>query len=162
MSRYPDAQTLSVSISDVMEAEARALLADRQRIEPLGLENEYTRFFVNALPEVPCAPYGSVYLESSVMGAPTVQLSKIYQRYYLYTDEMPDHTAVRCKILAWLLAKAEQFSDVNKDCLFLYGHLRKRIIPFLTKVEQHGQLGWYRSCAEWTRRLFPPTEQNVL
>ena len=49
MSRYPDAQTLSVSISDVMEAEARALLADRQRIEPLGLGNEYTRFFCQCI-----------------------------------------------------------------------------------------------------------------
>ena len=160
MFRYPDAQTLSASIPDEMGAEARNLLVERQRIEPVSLENEYIRLFVNALPEVPCAPYGSVYLEGSVMGASTVQVAKIYQKYGLITNEMPDHIAVECEFLAWLLEKAEQSAEVNEDCQFLYGHLRKWIVPFLAKVEQHDQLGWYRSCAEWTGRLFLHSEQN--
>jgi TorA maturation chaperone TorD len=48
--------------------EARALIAEMKGIDPVRLENEYIRLFVNAMPEVPCAPYGSVYLEGTIMG----------------------------------------------------------------------------------------------
>lgn len=158
--RYPDAQALSAPIREEVGAEVRALFAERQRLDPLRLENEYIRLFVNGLPEVPCAPYGSLYLEGTIMGASTVQVAKIYQKYGLTTKEMPDHIAVECEFLAWLHQKAQQSSDVDEDFDFLFGHLRQWIVPFLARVEQHDRLGWYRSCAAWSSRLFLHSEPN--
>lgn len=163
MFRYPDAQALSAPIPEEVGAEARALLGERRGLDPLRLESEYIRLFVNALPEVPCAPYGSVYLEGTVMGASTVQVAKIYQQYGLHTNEMPDHLAVESEFLAWLLEKAEPSAETRGDCTFLLGHLRQWLAPFLARVEEHDQLGWYRDCAVWTRRLFamPQAEEGA-
>ena len=154
MFRYPDAQTLSAPIPEEMGAEARALLTKRRGIEPLGFESEYIRLFVNSLPELPCAPYGSVYLEGTVMGVSTVQVAKIYEKYGLQTDEMPDHIAVQCQFLAWLREQAEQSAEAREDYAFLLDHLGRWLVPFLERVEQHDRLGWYRDCALWVSRVF--------
>jgi len=160
MFRYPDAKTLSAPIPQEMGAKARALLAAGQRFEPFRLETEYVRLFVNSLPELPCAPYGSVYLEGTVMGVSTVEVAKIYEKYGLETDELPDHIAVECQFLAWLREQDEQAMEVGEDCAFLLGHLRRWLVPFLAKVEQHDRLGWYRDCAAWASRVFAISQKE--
>ena len=55
---YPDGQWLSVPQPAGAGVEAAALLLEMQCIAPTLLENEYVRLFINAMPELPCAPYG--------------------------------------------------------------------------------------------------------
>jgi len=119
MFRYPDAKTLSAPIPPEMGAKARALLAAGLQFEPFRLEAEYVRLFVNSLPEVPCAPYGSVYFEGTVMGVSTVEVAKIYEKYGLETDELADHIAVECQFLAWLREQDGHDTAVREDCAFL-------------------------------------------
>jgi TorA maturation chaperone TorD len=66
------------------------------------LQGEYVRLFINALPEVPCPPYGSFYLEGALMGESTVQVRNLYLSYGFQTDEMADHVAVELEFLALL------------------------------------------------------------
>jgi len=150
---YPDAQTISAPIPDEVGAEARALLAERTRFDPILLENEYVRLFVNTLPEVPCPPYGSVYLEGTVMGESTMRVAEIYRKYRLNPNELPDHISVESEFLAWLSGEVMQSPTAGHDFDFLLGHFQQWVIPFLVRVEQHDQLGWYRRCAGWARRV---------
>ena len=130
------------------------MFAKRGQIAPIRLENEYVRLFINALPEVPCPPYGSVYLEGTLMGVSTIQLSDIYRKYGLIPEEMPDHIAVECEFLAWLSEKSRDSQEARLDFDFLLHHLQEWICPFLTRVVQHDQLGWYGQCAEWAKGYF--------
>ena len=155
---YPDAQTTSAPIPDGVGVVARALLTERGELDPILLENEYIRLFVNALPEVPCAPYGSVYLEGALMGASTMRVAGIYRKYGLNPDELPDHISVESEFLAWLSEEATHTSEARKDFDFLWAHFQSWIPRFLAQVEQHDQLGWYRRCAEWAKGVFLTVE----
>jgi hypothetical protein len=42
-----------------------------------GLQNRYVSLFINHLPEVPCIPCGSWYLEGTLMGPSTVKLANL-------------------------------------------------------------------------------------
>ena len=57
--------------------------------------NEYARPFINARPELPCPPYGSVYLEGTWMSSSTVRLRRIYWSHGFDSVEMPDSRAER-------------------------------------------------------------------
>lgn len=151
---YPDAQTISAPIPDGVGAEARALLTERTQLDPILLENAYVRLFVNALPEVPCAPYGSVYLEGTVMGASTMRVAAIYRTYGLHPDELPDHISVESEFLAWLSGETAHSLEARKDFECLWAHYQEWIPHFLARVEQYDQLGWYKQCAEWAQVFF--------
>ena len=148
---YPDAQTISAPIPDGVGVEARALLTERAELDPILLENEYIRLFVNALPEVPCAPYGSIYLEGTLMGASTMRVAAIYRKYGLHPDELPDHISVESEFLAWLSEEATHSSEARKDFDSLCAHFQGWTPRFLAQVEQYDQLGWYRRCGEWAK-----------
>ncbi len=66
---YPAVQAEVPSVPEIPGTDVNTLLGERKAIDHIRLETEYVRLFINALPEVPCAPYGSVYLEGSVMGS---------------------------------------------------------------------------------------------
>jgi len=151
MFRYPEACEVSASLPEEVGARARALIGEMKTIDPVRLENEYVRLFVNAMPEVPCAPYGSVYLEGTVMGASTVKVAGIYRRYGMEPEDLADHIAVESEFLAWLHGRAVEAPAAREDFVFLLGHLRTWTALFFDMVGQHDQLGWYRQCAQWAR-----------
>lgn len=148
---YPD-QPLALAKSPA-EKETEVLLEAMNSLEPVRLQNEYVRLFINALPEVPCAPYGSVYLEGSVMGESTVRVHEIYRKYGMETTELPDHIAVESEFLAWLHGVAGNDEAARQDYHYLLGHLKKWTSLFFDRVEQHDQLGCYRQSARLARTL---------
>ncbi|MHB8788954.1 MAG: TorD/DmsD family molecular chaperone [Desulfobulbaceae bacterium] len=150
---YPDAEAVSAPLPVEAGAEALALIGFMKTIDPVRLENEYVRLFVNALPEVPCAPYGSVYLEGTVMGESTVKVAALYRKYGMAHEELADHIAVESEFLAWLHGRAKEVPETREDFNFLLGHFRKWTNPFFEQVVRHDQLGCYRQCAALSRQL---------
>lgn len=148
---YPDQPPAPAPIPG--EPEAEMLLEAMRSLAPVRLQNEYVRLFINALPEVPCAPYGSVYLEGSVMGESTVRVGEIYRKYGLETTELPDHIAVESEFLAWLHGEAAKDEAAREDYRYLLDHLKEWTSLFFARVEQHDQLGCYRQSARLARDL---------
>jgi TorA maturation chaperone TorD len=150
---YPDGQWFLTPQPAGAGAGAAALLEGMRGIEPVRLENEYVRLFINAMPELPCAPYGSVYLEGSVMGESTLKIADIYRKYGMATVEPADHIAVECEFLAWLHGQAAGDAGVRSDFEALLTHLRQWTGPFFDQVEQHDRLGCYRRSAAAARTI---------
>jgi TorA maturation chaperone TorD len=150
---YPVAQNALQLRSEGILTVGEALLAEVNDVDHIRLENEYVRLFINAMPEVPCAPYGSVYLEGSVMGESTVKIAAIYQKYGITTEELADHIAVESEFLAWLYVVAGDDVEAKKDFDYLLCHLKKWTGPFFNQIEEHDQLGFYRRCAGVARVL---------
>jgi TorA maturation chaperone TorD len=119
------------------------------------LQSEYVSLFINALPEVPCPPYGSFYLEGVLMGASTVQVRDLYLSYGFQTDEMADHIAVELEFLA-LLAALPKSDAVQKDYDFLWRHLRSWTHPFLDRLEENDETGFYRAVSRYAREVLSP------
>jgi len=117
-----------------------------------ALQAEYVRLFINALPEVPCPPYGSVYLEGTLMGESTVRLKNLYARYGCQTDEMADHIAVELEFLA-LLAAMKAEAPVLEDYRFVLNHLHRWTPAFLAKVEEHDRLGFYGAVSRYAQKV---------
>ncbi len=130
---------------------ARAKEADGVRLK--NLQAEYVRLFINSLPEVPCPPYGSFYIEGSLMGESTVRLRKLHLSYGLLTDEMPDHIAVELELLMLLGALSGKDSDMHRDYEFVLGHLRHWVPCFLDRVEENDESGFYRDLSRWARKV---------
>lgn len=145
---YPDAKTISAPLPPGLAPEAEALLNTMKEMDPIRLENEYIRLFVNALPEVPCAPYGSVYLEGTLMGTSTMKVAEIYRQYGITPKELADHIAVESEFLAWLHERAMTDAGARKDFASLLGHFRQWTALFFEQVVGHDQLGCYRRSAE--------------
>jgi TorA maturation chaperone TorD len=156
--RYPDGQWALTPPPDGIDEEIGLLLDEIRGLDSILRENEYVRLFINAMPEAPCAPYGSVYLEGSVMGASTLKVADIYRKYGMVPEEMADHIAVESEFLAWLHGAAADESAAMTNFNFLLGHLRQWSEAFLQKVEQHDRLGCYRKGAELARRILAQIE----
>ena len=154
---YPSAegagQPALAGLGAEIEEKGEALLAEMSKIDHLRLETEYVRLFINAMPEVPCPPYGSVYLEGSVMGASTLRVIEIYRKYGMATDELADHIAVECEFLAWLSGLAGENQAARQDFSFILEHLRQWTDPFFSRVEEHDRIGCYRRGAEIGRTV---------
>ena len=157
---YPDRQWASMPIPEGLAVEARLVLEEMRSLDPTALENEYVRLFVNSMPEVPCAPYGSVYLEGTVMGETTLKLSECYRRYGMEPDELADHIAVESEFLAWLHGRAGESAENRKQYDYLLGHLQQWTTGFFSQVEQHDRLGCYRHCARVARGLLSSLPNN--
>jgi TorA maturation chaperone TorD len=120
------------------------------------LQSHYVRLFVNALPEVPCPPFGSCYLEGSLLGESTQWVDQLYRRYGLETDEIPDHIAVELEFLAFLADRRTSASLEDFDALL--SHLRSWMPEFLDRIHQYDQSGFYRAVSEVAAtKLLPPT-----
>ncbi len=117
-----------------------------------ALQAEYVRLFVNSLPEVPCPPYGSFYLEKTLMGESTLRLKKLYASYGWQTDELPDHFAVELEFLAMLVALGED-AAVQEDINFLWDHLHLWAPAFLDRVADNDRSGFYRAASRYAKKI---------
>jgi TorA maturation chaperone TorD len=130
--------------------------------EATDLATEYVRLFVNALPEVPCPPYASVYLEGGVYGSVTGRVRERYRKWGVDTSEVPDHFAVEAAFLAALLEvgsgeAADAAPDVAADLAWLTDHLRAWAPTFLRSVREHDRTGVYAEAASWSLELLERT-----
>ncbi len=150
---YPDRKWAATPIPLGLAEDARSLIAEMRALDPVALENEYIRLFVNSMPEVPCAPYGSVYLEGTVMGESTLKVADIYRQYGLAPEEMADHIAVEAEFLAWLSDRIDESEENRIHVDFLLGHLRQWTTDFFASVERHDRLGCYRQSARIAREI---------
>lgn len=124
----------------------------RERLDataPATLEAEFIRLFVNALPELPCAPYASLYLDGALLGESAAWLRSMYRRWGVETDEMPDHFAVECAFLSGLAGAAAKEPDAAADFDALLDHLVAWAPDFLAGVERHDRTGFYREAARF-------------
>jgi TorA maturation chaperone TorD len=118
------------------------------------LQAVYISLFVNALPEIPCPPYGSYYLEGTLMGPSTVRLNKLYNEYGFESKELADHIAVELEFLAFL-ACYSTLEDVKANYEFLLTHLKQWTPAFFEQVEETDRSGLYRAlCASAADFIF--------
>jgi TorA maturation chaperone TorD len=119
------------------------------------LQNRYVSLFINHLPEVPCIPYGSWYLEGILMGPSTVQLSNLYREYGFHTQEPADHIAVELEFLAILSTLIHQTpkarDTIQPDLDFVMGHLNAWTPDFLARVASWDADGFYGALARECR-----------
>lgn len=125
---------------------------DRENGAFKALQAEYVRLFINALPEITCPPYGSVYLEGVLMGESTVRLRDLYARYGWQTDELADHIAVELEFLALLAALGED-GAIKEDYQFVWDHLHLWAPAFLDRVEENDRSGFYRDASRYARKI---------
>ena len=116
------------------------------------LQNEYVRLFINALPEVPCPPYGSFYLEGALMGESTVRVRNVYLSYGFQTDEVADHIAVELEFLA-LLTTLSNRDSLQKDYDFLLDHLRHWTPEFFDRVEENDETGFFKAVSRYAKNV---------
>jgi TorA maturation chaperone TorD len=117
-----------------------------------ALQAEYVRLFINALPEVPCPPYGSFYLEGTLMGESTVRLQKLYASYGWHTEELSDHFAVELEFLGLMAAMGAE-GPVLEDFLQVWEHLNRWAPQFLARVAEHDRSGFYRQAARYAQKV---------
>lgn len=120
-----------------------------------ALQAGYVCLFINTLPEIPCPPYGSFYLEGALMGPSTVKLIQLYREYGFETDELADHIAVELEFLALLTALAAH-RQVRSDYNFLLNHLRQWTPAFFDQVEKTDLTGFYRDVARSAEDIINP------
>jgi len=114
-----------------------------------ALQVEHTRLFINSLPEVPCPPYGSIYLEGCCMSGSTVAIGAVYRRLGIESDELPDHIAVEFEFLSLLLPAVDVVTqDQRADVGEIIRHLAAWTPQFFARVREHDRSGFYRSAAE--------------
>ena len=113
-----------------------------------ALQAAYVRLFVNALPEIPCPPYGSFYLEGTLMGESTVRLNQLYNEYGFQTSELADHIAVELEFFA-LLTTLTSHVEVRPDYAFLRDHLNRWTAPFFDRVQENDDTGFYAGVARF-------------
>ena len=116
------------------------------------LQGEYVRLFINALPEVPCPPYGSVYLEGVLMGQSTVKLRNLYLSHGFQTDEMADHIAVELEFLAFLTTLSTN-GFLHKDYDSLLEHLRLWTPEFFQRVKKNDKSGFYTDVCRYAKSV---------
>jgi TorA maturation chaperone TorD len=112
------------------------------------IQNKYIQLFINALPEVPCPPYGSIYLEGACMGKTTIAVWNLYKKYGFETDEIPDHIAVELEFLHYLQQLSYYEKKVTTDFVFLLNHLRSWTPAFFERIEKHDKNGFYKIIAQ--------------
>jgi TorA maturation chaperone TorD len=123
----------------------------------VDLQNEYVRLFINSLPEVPCAPYGSFYLEGVLMGSSAIGLKQLYQTYGFDSDEPADHIAVELEFLAFLCHMMGQKLDadeaLHRDYGFVMEHLRAWTPVFFKRIQKHDETGFYLKLSKYTDKM---------
>lgn len=117
------------------------------------LQNQYVQLFINAMPEVPCPPYGSIYLEGSCMGKTSVSMQKLYRKYGFETDEMPDHIAVELEFLYYLGQLTHQEEKADEDFVFLLNHIRSWAPAFFDRIGKYDKNGFYRAIAQSAKKI---------
>jgi len=127
------------------------------------LQQEYTRLFIGP-GDPPCHPYESVYRNNGsdassgqVLGESTKSVVDWYRRYDLMADsawnDLPDHIAVELEFAGYL-----KETDPNACEAFLNEHPRQWIDEFLTDVEAHAEIPFYRDLATVTKQVISATD----
>jgi TorA maturation chaperone TorD len=127
-----------------------------------SLQNRYVSLFINRLPEVPCIPCGSWYLEGTLMGPSTIQLAELYRAYGFETSEIPDHICVELEFLAILSTLVRGASDSGDtadtrlidDLAFVIDHLAAWTPDFFDRVVSWDEEGFYGALARACQSLF--------
>jgi TorA maturation chaperone TorD len=148
---YPDEQWAAAPMPQ--HSRGTKLLQEMRDATRVALQNEYVRLFINALPTLPCPPYGSVFLEGSVMGRSTVELARRYESLGMRCSEIADHLGVECEFLALLCSLALNSPEIADDAAFVTDHLTGWAGDFFDLVEQHDRLGPFRRSATFGRRV---------
>ncbi|PKN62399.1 MAG: hypothetical protein CVU57_24230 [Deltaproteobacteria bacterium HGW-Deltaproteobacteria-15] len=170
---YPQTAPDKQDLERVGMEKAAAEFQDGGGLEPL--QAEYVRLFINALPETPCPPYGSFYLEGTLMGDTTIRLRDLYASHGFHTDEMPDHISVELEFLALLsmasglegplssplskippqagMGEARWGWSVGESIDFLLDHLRSWTPAFLEQIEKADQGGFFGELSKSARNL---------
>jgi TorA maturation chaperone TorD len=148
--RWPEKGDLQV----LTEADRCRWTLDPEESDLRKLQSQYVRLLVNALPQVPCPPFGSCYLEGSLMGESTVSVDRLYRQYGLETEEIPDHIAVELEFLAFLADP--QTSARPEDLDTLLEHLRSWAPAFLDRVREHDESGFYRAVSTAAAKILQP------
>jgi TorA maturation chaperone TorD len=156
---YPDEQWAATPIPQ--QSNGAELLHELHAVVPVALQNEYVRLFINSLPSLPCPPYGSYYLEGSIMGRSTMELGRRYGAYGMRCKEMADHLAVECEFLALLCSIAAHSPETAADYAFVAEHLNSWAEGFFILVEQHDRLGPYRHGAAFGRRVCAAADRQL-
>ncbi len=122
----------------------------------------YVSLFINRLPELPCIPCGSWYLEGTLMGPSTVKLANLYREYGFETSEIPDHICVELEFLAILSTLVQGSFDSGDtadtrlidDLAFVIDHLAAWTPDFFDRVVSWDEEGFYGALARACQSLF--------
>ncbi len=147
---YPEGLTVPSELAGTAVA---SWVKDMGNVSLKELQAEYVRLFINTLPELPCPPYGSFYIEGVLMGESTVRLKNLHLSYGLQTDEMADNIAVELELLALLGALSGEVAPVREDYEFVLNHLKRWLPGFLDRVEANAQTDYYRQISKYARKV---------
>jgi TorA maturation chaperone TorD len=130
-----------------------------------ALKIEFTRLFIGPF-KLLAPPYGSVYLEDNrMMGESTVDARNRYEQEGLdiTLSDAPDHIAMELEFMYYLVTqelKAMHQEDAEalqacqeKQRSFLQVHLAKWLPRFAEKVQENGQVDFYKTLAQVTDRF---------
>jgi len=146
--KWPDNGDLNKITSATEKKWEKTLEENRLQV----LQNNYVNLFINALPELPCPPYGSFYFEGVLMGESTVRLKNLYHEYGFQTDEMADHIAVELEFLA-MLSTLPTHDRIQKDYDFLLDHLRQWTPEFFKQVGKSDKIGFYKDVSRYAQKV---------
>lgn len=147
---YPESDTDGVLADDTGLEKTQTSLID--------LQTEYTRLFINAMPEVPCPPYASVYIDGSIMGPSSTAMARLYDECGIScTNDPPDHIAAEFECAAMLFAQGSA-SGTERQRSALISHLAGWTPLFFEKVRAHDKCGCYRHAAEIAGQLIAEAE----
>lgn len=121
---------------------------------------EYTRLFIAAIPELPCAPYESIVRENTVMGNSTLGVLESYGNAGLKVMEnfhdLPDHIAVELEFLYYLAGNGNMVARNE----FIREHVSKWVPRFCELVEKSDRTGFYKHAAGVLREFITKKENN--
>ncbi len=119
------------------------------------IQSEYTRLFINAIPEVTCPPYASIYIDGQFMSVTTVKIQKLYSKYNLFlsSKEIGDHISVEFEFLAFLMKLKEEKQDVEKDCKFLIAHIKMWTEDFFNRIKENDKIGIWKKISEIAEKV---------
>ncbi len=137
-----------------------------------ALRIEFTRLFIGPF-KLLAPPYGSVYLEDNrMMGESTVDARNRYEQAGLdiTLSDAPDHLAMELEFMYYLVMQeleAIHMEDTEalqtcqeKQRSFLQTHLARWLPRFAEKVQENGQIDFYKTLTQVTDR-FVQTDVSV-
>ncbi len=115
------------------EAILKRFNSDNDFLEALQIE--YTRLFITGVPHVIAPPYGSVYIDKSLLGKHTEKTLSFYTSHgYSLKEgsELPDHIIHQLEFLSLLVEKNDQAAETE--------FLRKIFLPWFSKFHARVKL----------------------
>jgi putative dimethyl sulfoxide reductase chaperone len=141
----PDDKSLSLLQSLSTEQSWMQVGLDELAQTPLGhWQGEYTRLFINGLPNTAAPPYESVYREATISGPVVDELHALYADAGLTIGEMPaDYLGTQLEFAAHLAASDHPKADQWLTRLW-HEHLQHWLPKFTADLCQQSRLLIYR------------------